>query len=132
MDRYFNLTPAGWEIMQTIWKMGGSPSVREVLENTYPHGEKAYTTVQSFMNILVRKKLLKRKKVGMVNFYTPVRSKEIMVKAEISSLLSRIFAGSKTALASSLLSLDNLTLDEINKIKTLLNHKENELRGKKK
>jgi BlaI family penicillinase repressor len=132
MDRDFNLTPAEWEIMQTIWKMGGPCSVREVLEQTYPNGEKAYTTVQSFMNILVGKKLLKRKKVGMVNFYRPVRSREIMVKAEISSLVSRIFAGSKTALASSLLSLDNLTLDEISKIKLLLNQKEKELQEKNK
>jgi predicted transcriptional regulator len=130
MAKNLKLTPAEWEIMEAIWKLGGTQSVREVLEFAFPNGEKTYTTVQTFMNILVEKKLLKRKKTGLVNFYTPTRSRDTLVKAEISSLLSRIFAGSKPALASSLLSLENLTLEEIDKIKALLSDKENELRGK--
>ncbi len=129
MANKLKLTPAEWEIMETIWNLGGSNSVREVLEHAFPNGEKAYTTVQAFMNILVDKKLLKRKKTGLVNFYRPVRSRDAVVKAEMSSLLKRVFEGSKPALASSLLSLENLTLDEIDKIKALLNDKEQELRG---
>ncbi len=129
MANKLKLTPAEWEIMETIWNLGGSNSVREVLEHAFPNGEKAYTTVQAFMNILVDKKLLKRKKTGLVNFYRPARSRDAVVKAEMSSLLTRVFEGSKPALASSLLSLENLTLDEIDKIKELLNDKEQELRG---
>jgi len=129
MANKLKLTPAEWEIMDTIWNLGGSNSVRKVLENAFPNGEKAYTTVQAFMNILVDKKLLKRKKTGLVNFYTPVRSRDAVVKAEMSSMLTRVFEGSKPALASSLLSLENLTLDEIDKIKELINDKEQELRG---
>ncbi len=129
MANKLKLTPAEWEIMETIWNLGGSNSVREVLEHAFPNGEKAYTTVQAFMNILVDKKLLKRKKTGLVNFYRPARSRDAVVKAEMSSLLTRVFEGSKPALASSLLSLENLTLDEIDKIKALLNDKEQELRG---
>ncbi len=129
MANKLKLTPAEWEIMETIWNLGGSNSVREVLEHALPNGEKAYTTVQAFMNILVDKKLLKRKKTGLVNFYRPARSRDAVVKAEMSSLLTRVFEGSKPALASSLLSLENLTLDEIDKIKALLNDKEQELRG---
>ena len=131
MAKNLKLTPAEWEIMEAIWKLDRAISVRDVLEYAFPNAEKTYTTVQTFMNILVAKKLLKRKKIGLVNFYTPTRSRESAVKAEISSLLSRIFAGSKPALASSLLSLENLTLEEIDKIKILLSDKEKELKGKK-
>ena len=46
MSKELKLTQAEWEIMETIWKLGGTPSIREVLEEAYPKGEKAYTTYQ--------------------------------------------------------------------------------------
>ena len=122
------LTPAEWEIMNAVWGLGGSPSVREVLERAYPRGEKAYTTVQTLMNTLVRKGLLERSKVGMVNFYRPTRSREAAARTETSSLVSRVFGGSVPALANSLLSLDGLDADELGRIREMLDRRERELR----
>jgi len=122
------LTKAEWAIMEAVWRLGGSPSVRDVLEHAYPLGEKAYTTVQTVMNTLERKGLLGREKIGLVNFYTPTRSREELANAEVSSVVRRIFGGSIPAVANSLLSLDGLTLDEIGKIKKLLREKERELK----
>lgn len=123
------LTPAEWELMEAIWELGGSPSIRDVLDHAYPNGEKAYTTVQTVMNTLVRKGTLKRKKLGLVNFYKPVRQRGDMVRDEVKSLLGRIFAGSIPAVASSLLELDSLGLEEIEEIKKLLRKRESELKG---
>lgn len=123
------LTPVEWEIMETIWELGGARSIREVLEHAFPKGEKAYTTVQTIMNTLQAKGLLRRKKTGLVHFYTPTRSRDELIRAEMASLLSRIFDGSIPALANSLLSLDSLNLEEIEQIKSLLKQKEDELRG---
>ncbi len=122
------LTPAEWEIMEAIWELGGSPSVRDVLDHAYPEGEKAYTTVQTVMNTLVRKGALKRKKLGLVNFYKPVRRRGDMVRDEVKSLLGRVFDGSISAVASSLFELDSLGLEEIEEIKRLLRKRERELR----
>ena len=130
MSNNNKLTPVEWEIMEAIWKLDGSPSVRDVLEQAFPKGEKAYTTVQTIMNTLEKKGLLTRKKIGLVNFYTPTKSRTEMVKAEMSSVLSRIFDGSAPALANYLIHAENLTLDEIQKIKDLLKEKENKLRRK--
>ena len=58
------LTAVEWEVMEAVWALGGSPSVRQVLEYAYPGGEKAYTTVQTIMNTLERKGFLKRRKTG--------------------------------------------------------------------
>jgi len=124
------LTPAEWEIMETIWQLGGAPSVRDVLEKAFPEGEKAYTTVQTIMNILDKKGLLKRKKQGLVNFYKPTKSRDQMVKVEMSQLVSRMFKGSIPAFANYLINSEDLTLTEIEKIKHLLDEKEAELKGK--
>jgi predicted transcriptional regulator len=79
------------------------------------------------MYILEKKKLLRCRKIGLVNFYTPIRTRDEVVRAEMSSLLARVFDGSVTDLANSLLSLENVSLDEIQNIKKLLHQKEKEL-----
>lgn len=122
------LTPVEWEIMDAVWRLGGTPSVRDVLDHAFPNGEKAYTTVQTVMNTLEKKRLLERRKVGLVNFYRPMRSRHDMIKAELSTMLSRVFAGSIPALADSLLSMEDLSLEEIDQIKRLLYQKERELK----
>lgn len=121
------LTPVEWEIMEAVWDGEGPATVRDVLERAYPGGEKAYTTVQTIMNTLERKKLLRRKKVGLVNFYSARRTRESVVRAETSTLLSRVFNGSVPALASTLLSLDGMNADELKKLKALIREKEREL-----
>jgi len=54
-----DLSPAEWEIMEVIWEGEKSTTVREVVDSAYPSGEKAYTTVQTLMNILSEKKVRK-------------------------------------------------------------------------
>ncbi|MBN2781375.1 MAG: BlaI/MecI/CopY family transcriptional regulator [Candidatus Marinimicrobia bacterium] len=124
------LTPAEWEIMNTVWNLGGSPSVRDVLENAYPNGEKAYTTIQTLMNLLEKKGLLTRKKIGLVNFYTPATRREDMLQRETEHLISRVFRGSAPALANFLIAEEDLSLDDIQHIKALLKEKEAQLREK--
>jgi len=125
------LTPAEWEIMQAVWTFEDSVSVREVLEHLYPDGEKAYTTVQTVMNTLVRKKLLIRRKIGLVGFYSPTRTLEEATRQETSCLVSRIFGGSIPAVANSLMSLDDVGLEDLAEIKELIRQRESELKGEK-
>ncbi len=124
------LTQVEWDIMEAVWDLGGRPSVRDVLEHLYPNGEKAYTTVQTIMNNLVKKELLSPQKIGLVNFYAPTKTRAHMVAQETSSLVSRIFHGSVPALANFLIDSDSLTLDEISKIKKAISQKEKDLKGK--
>jgi BlaI family penicillinase repressor len=122
------LTPAEWEIMQAVWDLGGSVSVRDVLEHLYPGGEKAYTTVQTVMNTLEKKKLLSRRKTGLVNFYAPTRSRDETTRSEMTTLVSRVFGGSVPALANTLMSLDDVDLDDLAEIKRLIARRERELK----
>ena len=128
MSKKIKLTPAEWEIMEAVWTFDRPPSVRDVLERAFPKGEKAYTTVQTIMNTLERKGVLSRKKIGLVNFYTPKRSREELVKTEMKSLIQRIFHGSAPALTNFLLAKEDFDLEEINELKKMLEVKERELK----
>ncbi|MBN1998840.1 BlaI/MecI/CopY family transcriptional regulator [candidate division KSB1 bacterium] len=128
MDRE-KLTPVEWEIMEAVWQLGDAPSVREVLEHAFANGEKAYTTIQTMMNILVKKGYLDVSKKGLVNFYKPVISRPDVVKAELTQMVSKVFRGSIPAMASCLINMNDLSRDEIGLIKKYLNEKEAQVKG---
>ncbi|MCP4724870.1 MAG: BlaI/MecI/CopY family transcriptional regulator [bacterium] len=119
-----SLTALEWEIMNVIWKLGGSPSVRDVLNFAYPEGEKAYTTVQTIMNILMEKGYLKRNKIGLVNFYVPVRKQNETLMKETENFVNKAFGGSQLALVNHLLETDSLSRKEILDLKKLISGKE--------
>jgi predicted transcriptional regulator len=126
------LTPVEWEIMEAVWALGNSPSVRDVLDHAYPDREKAYTTVQTVMNTLEKKGLLTRQKKGLVNFYTPTGSRAEAVTAEMSRMVARVFRGSVPAVASHLIESGDLSLKEIEAIRDLLDRRARELRVREK
>jgi len=118
------LTPLEWEVMNIIWKLGGKPTVRQVLNEGYPNREKAYTTIQTVMNNIVIKRFLKRKKTGLVNFYSPAVKREDMIVGETNTLVNKAFGGSFLALANYLIDSDTLSQEEIADLKRLIKQKE--------
>jgi predicted transcriptional regulator len=61
-------------VMDRLWALGGSGTVREVLEQLRADREIAYTTVLSTMDNLHRKGHLTRKRIGKAYRYRTVRS----------------------------------------------------------
>ncbi|MEK7727203.1 MAG: BlaI/MecI/CopY family transcriptional regulator [candidate division KSB1 bacterium] len=126
MAKKIKLAEAEWDIMEGVWNHGGQVTVREVQDALYPKAEKAYTTTQTIMNILVTKGFLKRKKIGMVNFYVPKVSRALAAQHEARTLVSRIFNGSMGALATYLVDSGELTPEELQRLKDLIAAKEQE------
>ena len=122
------LSAAEWELMAVIWEAGGAVTVREVLETAYPNDEKAYTTVQTLMNILVEKGMLRREKQGMVNQYTPAVRREKVLDASMSTVADRMFRGSFGAMASFLVSR-KLSEEDVAALRRLLDEQDPDVAG---
>ncbi|RMD94098.1 MAG: BlaI/MecI/CopY family transcriptional regulator [Calditrichaeota bacterium] len=118
------IADAEWEIMNCIWEFSNEVTVREVHSRLYPKGEKAYTTVQTIMNILVDKGYLEKKKIGMVNFYKPTKTREEVAREETRSLVSKIFGGSFLSLAHFLVNSHQLSEEEMKELKALIDARE--------
>lgn len=129
MGKKKRLAEAEWAVMDGVWDLDRMVTVREVHEHLYPNGEKAYTTVQTIMNILTDKGVLSRKKIGPVNVYTPVLSREAAAREETRSLVSRMFEGSFGALATYLVDSGALSRKELDALKALIDEKEREQKG---
>lgn len=130
MKKKYNLSALEWEIMEVIWRIGGTPSVRQVLEAAYPNGEKAYTTVQTVMNNLENKGFLRKEKIGLVNFYHPLKKKEELISKETGNFVRKVFNGSFQALANYIIASDSLNDEEIADLKKIIDDHEKQ-RGKK-
>ena len=118
------LAEAEWEVMDGVWHLDRQVTVRDVVDYLYPNGEKAYTTVQTIMNILFEKGVLNRQKIGPVNVYKSALSREDAAQDETRTLVSRMFEGSFGALATYLVDSGELSRKELDELRALIEARE--------
>jgi len=123
MKKPINLSEMEWQIMQFLWEKGVK-SVKEVWQTLYPEKEKAYTTVQTYLDRMAEKKLLEKQKIGLVNFYFPLIDKQTLRKQATETLVSKAFNGSFLNLAAFLVDSQTLSEDDLDKIQELISRKE--------
>ncbi|HVG26274.1 MAG TPA: BlaI/MecI/CopY family transcriptional regulator [Acidobacteriaceae bacterium] len=94
------LTKLELQIMQVIWRQGAS-TVAEV--QTGLSQDLAYTTVQTMLNILQRKRKLKRELRGRAFVYTAAVTEAKASGHAVRDLIDRMFGGSSEELVMSLI-----------------------------
>ncbi|HEX3888366.1 MAG TPA: BlaI/MecI/CopY family transcriptional regulator [Phenylobacterium sp.] len=112
------LTPLELKIMQVLWTAGPSPvsAVQEQLGS-----DLAYTTVQTMLNVLLRKKKVRRTQVGRAFTYEAAISQERASGAAVTDLVSRVFGGSGEALLMALINTRQITPEQIARATQLVN-----------
>lgn len=123
MKKSISLSEIEWQIMEVLWEKGVL-SVKEVLQAIYPNGEKAYTTIQTYMDRMVEKQLLKKQKIGLVNFYHSIVDKHKLLKQATENLVTKAFKGSFGSLAAFLVDSYELSNEDLDKIKQLIKKRE--------
>lgn len=118
------LSPFEWEILNVIWDKTDKVTVKEIWGNLYPNKEKAYTTVQTIMNILVEKGFLKKERLGPVNLYSPVTKRRDAVKQETGIFLEKVFNGSFHKMVNFMAGQGRLSRDDIEELKKIIEEKE--------
>lgn len=111
-------TPLELEIMQVLWDSGPSTAsdVQSRLESKL-----AYTTVQTMLQVLFRKKRVDRDLDGRAYRYLAVMSREKAKRSALDDLVSRMFGGSAEALLVALVDTRRITADEIARASKLIN-----------
>jgi predicted transcriptional regulator len=125
MPKVETLTKFEWEIMKQVWK-NRQMTVREVHEALAPTQSRAYTTIQTYMERLVDKKYLSKKKIGLVNFYSAKVKETDTLRRETSHFVKRAFDGSFSKLAAFLFDTQDFDEKDLKAIKRLIEEKERE------
>ena len=123
-----HLTPLELEIMQVLWQTGAAnvQTVQQQLKR-----DLAYTTVQTMLNILHRKKKVKRTLKDRAYFYKPAVSHSQVVAHTINDVIERLFGGSAESLVMSLVETKHLTPEKLAKLNQLMEKSKEEGDGNK-
>ena len=117
------LTPLELQIMQVLWEAGPS-TVGDVQAKL--GSDLAYTTVQTMLNVLLRKKKVRRALAGRAFAYHPAISREGAMGSALNDLVSRMFGGSGEALLMALIDTRQITPEQIARASELLNKRGDE------
>ena len=120
------LTPLELQIMQVLWD-GGPGTVAAVQERL--GSDLAYTTVQTMLNVLLRKKKVRRTQAGRAFSYQAAISREGAMGTAVKDMVSRMFGGSGEALLMALIDTQQITPEEIARAAKLLNRDSEEEAG---
>lgn len=115
-------------ILKVLWE--DSPAnveqVRVALANIQPPRELTYSSVITMLNIMVKKGLLTREKLGRAFSYSPVVEEKDVNRGMVGDLVKRVFDGSATALMLEVLETQDLDSEELKLVRRMINRKARE------
>lgn len=108
------------KVMEILWDHGPLPAKEVSLIAADAVGWNKNTTYTVLKKLEV-KGFLRRDEPGFL--CTPLYTREEMQKTEVSSLLGRVFGGSRKALFSALLEDENLSEAELDELRALIDRR---------
>ena len=116
-------TDAELQILRVLWSRGPS-TVRDVLEAL--DGDQGYTTVLKHLQIMFDKGLATRDESGRAHVYAPATGEADTQRRLVEDLRDRAFGGSPETLVMRAISSEDLTEEELGKIRALLEEADGE------
>ncbi|MDB1969071.1 BlaI/MecI/CopY family transcriptional regulator [Clostridium tertium] len=122
MGKLPKISDAEWEVMKIIWALGEATS-SEIIEELKGKQPWKSTTVKSLISRLLNKDAISFEKLGKEYFYFPLVSEEECIKEESNSFIKKVFNGSLNEMILNFVKSDNLTKEDINDLRSLLDEK---------
>lgn len=116
------LTEVEQRVMEVLWSSGNG-TVSEVLASVETPKPLAFNTVQTMLRILEQKGYVRHTEEGRAFRYFPLVDKATASRSAVQSVVRRFF-GSPGALALNLLQSENLSPEELARIRALIEQAE--------
>ena len=114
-----NITESEYEIMKVLWKNGKPMSLGEIMNESDSNW--ARNTVGTLLVRLTEKGVVKAEKQGKSNLYYPILAENEYSISETKSFLSKLYKGSIGNLVASLYENKELSKEEIEDLKKIIN-----------
>ena len=116
MKRSDTLTKAEIEVMNALWEMPEGGCIHDIIAH-YPDPKPAYTTVSTFLKILLNKGFVEfRKLSGKTHTYYPLMSKEEYTNMVMKDVKESFFGGSGSSLVKFFVEKEKLSESEIKEL----------------
>jgi predicted transcriptional regulator len=120
----YTLTKAEIQIMNILWEMPDGGCVHDIIAR-YEDPKPAYTTIATFMKILLNKKFVEYRKVtGKTYFYYPLMTKEEYTRKVMNEVKDNFFGGSGSSFLKFFVREEKLTEDDIVELIKMINQTE--------
>lgn len=121
------LTGVELELMQAVWdlcaRLGGECTVKDVQTALPAERDLAYTSVATVLKILEQKGFVTGHKHERAIGYSPEISREEYEGASLRHIADNVFQGNPSSMVMKLLNEAELSKDELQNIKALLNER---------
>ena len=117
----YTLTKAEIQIMNILWELPEGGCVHDIIAR-YEEPKPAYTTIATFMKILLNKKFVEYRKVtGKTHIYYPVMTKEEYTRKVMNEVKDNFFGGSGSSFLKFFVREEKLTEDDIVELIKMIN-----------
>lgn len=123
------LTRAEEQVMQYLWAIEKG-FLKDIVDQ-FPNPKPAYTTVSTVIRVLVKKKFIGFKTYGKVNEYYALVPKQTYFTTLVKPIISSYFDGSPATFAS-FFANEQLSLTELEEMKSLIDDRIKKMKNKKK
>ncbi|MDQ2085824.1 BlaI/MecI/CopY family transcriptional regulator [Herbivorax sp. ANBcel31] len=126
MAKLPQITDSEWIIMKVLWEK--SPLVnKEIVKNVSKKSTWNKKTIETLLRRLVEKGAVGFNQVnGKIREYFPLIGKEECIKEESESFLKKVYDGSVSMLMAGFIKNKNVSKEELQKLKELINFDEEE------
>ena len=114
--RSITLTEAELRLMRVLWERGES-AVAEVVAAVADESPLAYNSVLTTIRVLERKGYVTHRQEGRAFLYSACVAQQEASRAEVQHMLARFFGNSRERLLLSLLGDDEISADELRRLK---------------
>ena len=122
MKKLPKISDSEWEIMKIVWSKDEVTS-NEIIESLSGKQQWKSTTIKSLISRLLNKEAIGFRKNGKEYVYYSLISEEECIKEESQSFLKRVFNGSLNDMILNLVKSEELTNEDINELRDILNEK---------
>ena len=111
------------QVLEALWA-GGRASIREIQE-AFPEPRPAYTTIQTVVYRLERKKAVRRaRKISNAHIFEPVVARDVARHGLLDEILS-FFGGTAQPMMAQLAEAGKLTRDDLRDIERIIKARDN-------
>ena len=125
MKKFDTLTKAEMQVMNALWDMPDGGCIHDIIEK-YPEPKPAYTTISTFLKILLNKGFVDYRKLsGKTHTYYPLISREAYTGQVMKDVKDSFFGGSGSSMVKFFAQNEKLSEADIKELLEIIQGNEN-------
>ena len=125
MKKFDTLTKAEMQVMSALWDMPDGGCIHDIIEK-YPEPKPAYTTISTFLKILLNKGFVDYRKLsGKTHTYYPLISRDAYTGQVMNDVKESFFGGSGSSMVKFFAQNEKLSENDIKELLEIIKASEN-------